>query len=404
MPKKKAKSHKTPKDVERAGSGETPEGPKRATVPKTPSDKKRAESGETPEGPKRAKQSETPRASERAIEEEKPNAQERAEAVKSPDTAERAESHESPKAEERASKKPKRKTSYIRFLVRAFYDLQKLRMQTQLRISAVDRGAADMLDRDAGVLEDYFTQLQVLEKEVLEDRIAATVRVHPLAPFFDGVKGCGPTMTAVLLSEVDIHRANRPSNLWRYAGYGVKDGARESLKKGQKAPYNAFLKTKLYVLAGCIMKAKGEPYTTIYEGAKLRYRSMPCGKDPTSHCPTGTKDPAQNITARWIGVFMDAEAKALIEREHPGLTVAERTKLMPEARKKVAEMAPGRVEKLAQAMYRKCYCTPAHSHMKAVRYMIKMFLYDLWRYWREAEGLPIVGSYAEDKLGRRHGE
>ena len=36
--------------------------------------------------------------------------------------------------------------------------------------------------------------------------------------------------------------------------------------------------------------------------------------------------------------------------------------------------------------------------------MMKMFLLDLWKVWRALEGLPVTESYAEAKLGIRHGE
>lgn len=34
--------------------------------------------------------------------------------------------------------------------------------------------------------------------------------------------------------------------------------------------------------------------------------------------------------------------------------------------------------------------------------MSKEFLADLWRAWRELEGLPVVPRYAEEKLGVYH--
>lgn len=43
-----------------------------------------------------------------------------------------------------------------------------------------------------------------------------------------------------------------------------------------------------------------------------------------------------------------------------------------------------------------------HRHNMAIRYMIKMFIKDLYLNWRELEGLPISKPYAEAKLGIRH--
>ena len=42
-------------------------------------------------------------------------------------------------------------------------------------------------------------------------------------------------------------------------------------------------------------------------------------------------------------------------------------------------------------------------HTMAIRYMVKMFLIDLYTEWRRLEGLPVSLPYAEAKLGRQHG-
>jgi hypothetical protein len=44
-----------------------------------------------------------------------------------------------------------------------------------------------------------------------------------------------------------------------------------------------------------------------------------------------------------------------------------------------------------------------HRHNAAMRYMIKMFLLELWKVWRTAEGLPTPDPYALAKLGMAHG-
>ncbi len=44
-----------------------------------------------------------------------------------------------------------------------------------------------------------------------------------------------------------------------------------------------------------------------------------------------------------------------------------------------------------------------HRHAMALRYMIKMFLLDLYTNWRRIEGLPVTVPYHEGKLGMKHG-
>jgi hypothetical protein len=45
-----------------------------------------------------------------------------------------------------------------------------------------------------------------------------------------------------------------------------------------------------------------------------------------------------------------------------------------------------------------------HRHNAALRYMIKIFLCDLYNAWRSIEGLPVAPTYQEAKLGHRHNE
>ena len=45
-----------------------------------------------------------------------------------------------------------------------------------------------------------------------------------------------------------------------------------------------------------------------------------------------------------------------------------------------------------------------HKHNMAIRYMIKMFIIDLYTNWKAIEGLPAFPPYHEAKLGLNHAE
>lgn len=55
---------------------------------------------------------------------------------------------------------------------------------------------------------------------------------------------------------------------------------------------------------------------------------------------------------------------------------------------------------------RKTYSAQAlsksHIHQMSIRYMVKMFLYDLWVEWRTQEDLETRALYAEEYLNRKH--
>ena len=159
------------------------------------------------------------------------------------------------------------------------------------------------------------------------------------------VKGIGPAMAGVILSEIDITKAKYPSSLWAYAGIDIgPDGAGRSRKKehlvdinyidkdGNPAvkkgiTFNPFLKTKLCgVLGGSFLKAGEHLYSKAYYDYKNKLENHPDHKNKTK----------------------------------------------------------------------------GHRHNMANRYMIKLFLIDLHREWRTLEGLSVSVPYSEAKLGMKH--
>jgi len=192
-------------------------------------------------------------------------------------------------------------------------------------------------------IDDY--EKQLANETNMGKVIAKIVQEHPMwEAFLEGVKGCGPLMSAVILTEFDITKAPRISNFWSYAGLDVADDGRgrgrykehlvdqeytdadgkEQTKKG--ITFNPFLKTKLVgVLGSCLLKTKGT-YKEVYDNYKHRLENHATHKDKTK----------------------------------------------------------------------------GHRHNMAVRYMVKMFVQDLWLKWREAEGLTITAPYSEAKLGMKH--
>jgi hypothetical protein len=279
--------------------------------------------------------------------------------------------------------------SAIKTLVRGAYDIQKMRIQMGNRIvgnfkvklgqppckkedEMDSKGKAILKDlreshkkitdgvarfptlktfKATGIISDY-TEFclvtQYLELERMEDthfkRFESILKNYPIySDFLVNVRGCGPAMSGVIISEFDIHKARYPSSLWAYCGldcapdgkarskrkehlvdipYINKDGE-EGVKKG--ITYNPWLKSKLFVLGGIFVRLGG-PYRDIYDNYKHRLNSRPDWQD---------------------------------------------TKLK-------------------------------HRHNAAVRYALKMFLIDLYTAWKGLEGLEIHPPYHEAKLGIKH--
>jgi hypothetical protein len=92
------------------------------------------------------------------------------------------------------------------------------------------------------VVESMRKRAGLLETKML--RALKQIPVYRL--FLARVFGVGPVVAAYLVSEIDIHRAVKVSNIRRYCGLAVIDGRLERPRVGQKLAYNAELRTRLF--------------------------------------------------------------------------------------------------------------------------------------------------------------
>lgn len=242
----------------------------------------------------------------------------------------------------------------LRTVTRTMYDFQDMRIRMGNRLKK-RRDGSDQKNTDINLtLEDIPSMVDVwqdseeIEKKLVKNLETILKNIPIYNTFLKNVKGCGPIMSAVIIAEFDIHKADTVSKLCSFAGinpnmtFGRKyktnpDGTKEiyttdvkiradKLSEGYLAPFNKRLRTKLCgVLASSFIKC-GSPYRQFYDNIKMRYENH----------------------VNW----------------------KEKTKL--------------------------------HRHRAAIRYMIKMFLKDLYVAWRTIEGLPVRKPYEEEYLGIKH--
>ncbi len=276
----------------------------------------------------------------------------------------------------------------LRLIVRGAYDIQKLRIQMGNRIvrnfkaklGQEDQSPEELLPEDAKDLlkklrKNYtklmdglktfptpskfkgdevisnYTELCLVNQYIDLEKSETShfkklgnileefqVYVH----YLKGVRGVGPAMAGVIISEINIHTAKYSSSIHKYAGLDVaEDGKGRSMKanhlidveytdkdgniKTKKSiTFNPFLKSKLLgVLAGSFLKLNNEKYRKIYDDYKNRLVNHATYKDDT----------------------------------------------------------------------------PGHRNNMAKRYMIKMFIIELYEEWKDIEGLEKFNPYHEAKLG-----
>ena len=191
----------------------------------------------------------------------------------------------------------------------------------------------------------YFEILKS-EEEAFK-HLEKVVEEHPIwVNFLKDVKGCGPAMAAVIISEIDISVSRYPSSLVKYCGIDVAtDGRGRSrrqehlvdveyndtngqVKTRKSITFNAFLKTKMVgVLGSCLLRAGADNrYPKVYYDYKHRLQNMEAHKNKSD----------------------------------------------------------------------------GHRHAMANRYMLRIFMYDLYNAWRPLEGLEVAKTYQESKLGHTH--
>lgn len=197
----------------------------------------------------------------------------------------------------------------------------------------------------AFALVGYYVSMLAQEEDLYKNLKAALKDYEIYNAFLKDIKGVGPSMAGVIISEIDIAKARYPSSLWRYAGLDVAgDGRgrsrrrehlvdieytdREGKTQTRKGiTFNPFLKTKLTgVLSGSFFKSKNDTYCPIFHEYKHRLENHAVYKD----------------------------------------------------------------------------VRPIQRYRMAVRYMIKRFLVDLYVAWRPLEGLPVADEYSVAKLAMKH--
>lgn len=163
------------------------------------------------------------------------------------------------------------------------------------------------------------------------------------------VKGCGPFLAGYIACRLDPYAAPRPSSFWKYCGLDVvidengRGVARSARKEHQiKREY---------------INKKGEQAI----------------KDALTYNP--------RVRSKLIKVLGDCLIKA---------------------GDKYHAIFKGYYNRKMSGWDPEDSQRKGHAYNMAVRYMVKMFLLDIWKEWRALEGLEVVPSYAEAKLGLVH--
>jgi hypothetical protein len=291
------------------------------------------------------------------------------------------------------------------------------------------------------LLVDNYMATLANEQHHFKDMEKILKKIPIYTEFLTGIRGVGPAMAGIIISEIDIHKAEYPSSLWKLAGLDVvyigkytdgegkektirgwdvdswfNDPANEGKqylaegkypvtyeavgrsrkdfclvkkeyinKEGEAAQrdsitFNPFLKTKLVGVLGTSFLRAGIANVDGKKcgGASRLELAKEEGFNPKDY-PEMEEDQAVIVYLRAKGhdVVVEPSKYAVMYADYKN-----RLNNNPKHRDKTA----------------------LHKHNMAMRFMVKRFLVDLYNAWRRLEGLVVAPEYSEGVLGKVHGQ
>lgn len=218
-----------------------------------------------------------------------------------------------------------------------FWDeLVEMRKRHLLRISSIEAGKSNL---DAQIEQDFMSDAQIDKLIVHAKKIMVTfgAETGPVWDWLTSIRGLGEGgLAAQLLAQIDdVGKFSNVSKLWRFCGQAVIDGKAEHNQGGEKSHYNRRLKSVCWLISDQFVKQQTSPYVEIYYAEKAKQRAI-----------------------------------------HPEKVIYKN----------------GNGE--SKTMY-----NDGHIDNMARRKMVKIFLQNLWIFWRESEGLPTNQPYVQAILG-----
>lgn len=289
-------------------------------------------------------------------------------------------------------------------------------------------------------------QMYIESKKIVEEEVSK----HPLwTTFFDNVVGLGPMLAAVIMSEIMIERAKYASSLWKYAGLDVvsnweleyiRMGERvlSATERGELIGENDIpLREPLHGgVQGVFEENEEDPrrprlyvdvgdYTVVYKMSKGRgrgrWKEHLVPKEITNAQGKVTKTMGLSFNPLLKTKLLGVVAVNFLKQKgfyssyyyyyktrmeiHPRYGVKNDNRYEVEGVDK--PQSPRELQKLRKdqpGLRARLITCPARRHAMALRYMIKRFLVDLYKVWREQEGLEVYPPYEQAKLLREAGQ
>lgn len=276
----------------------------------------------------------------------------------------------------------------LRYCIELYYDYQQARISYHHR--AGDPNETQQLSPEQ---REFMLKLgkdaETLERGILR-HAAKSLQGNEIYTWLVGQRGIADTFAVILLGMIDIQKAETVSKLWRFCGLAAINGKAERPVKGEKLHYSPRMKTRMFLLGESFIKARNTEWRAHYDDYKARKKAQ-----------IGTCMLCDG-TGSWAPKDGEAEDGSLEvigygRKRHEDGTSEELVLVAPKS-----GAAPAKARKPKKCP--RCVGTgqapwgrsDKHVHMASMRYMVKMFLAELYRRWRGYEGLPIREPYASE--------
>ena len=258
----------------------------------------------------------------------------------------------------------------LRTLVRQHYALTKtatanINMGRDKKNRETGETIACRLPVDAMVEVQGLSKILSKKASGLESAMLRELKKIPIYTLFlRHVFGVGPIVAAYLVSEIDIHRATKPSNLRRFCGLAVIDGRLEGRtgapkSQGGTGTFNGTLRTRIFQAFGAMWKNAAKRSVAAPFGVSTKYLDIWRNYMSRIEHSERVQDRGLDKTGKWTGKILNGRDKVVSARGF-------------------------------------AFSTGWH---KAADVLIE----DLYIVWRAIEGLPVWPSYYAAKLGYAHG-
>lgn len=236
-----------------------------------------------------------------------------------------------------------------RFLVDSYYTMQDNRKRADSQIRALEKVSEP---------HDIITWL-ASNSESLEHNIRSALGVYAksrsVGRWAMSITGIGPVISAGLIAHIPMDKTPKTSSLWRFAGQDPTS----KWEKGQKRPWNAFLKVLCFHIGESFVKVCNRE-SDFYGKHYIKWKKIETERNEQ-------------------GLFRE-QAKLALETHNYGK------------------------DTIAKGFYEQGLLPPAHIHARAKRKATKLFLSHYWEvaYYYWAGSPPLVRPYAIDILGHKH--